>query len=472
MYRLPVTRHVRRPAAWAALLAAATLAAGLLAPASASASAAPTRTPTLASGSRATTAITPPQHDPFYKPPAGYGSTAPGTILRSRRVNLAALGFLPQNVQAWQVLYRTTGYNGKPMATVTTLVRPAGPAPKAVVSYQIAEDASAPQCAPSYALRPGVAPGNTINQAELVLIDTVVAKGFAVSIPDYEGPQGEFGAPDQPGYAILDGLRAAMTFHPLGLPGAGTPAAIWGYSGGSLVSGWAGQVQPTYAPDINLRGVAVGGFVTNLAQALTTVNGGIGAGLIPSVLPGVLRGDPALATAIRPYLTAAGSALLAKAGSQCETTNVTEYPFLNLSNYLTEPLATVLALPAVQSAMARLNLGGSVPAAPMFVYHAVNDELIPIAGPDAIVPAYCAGGDSITYYRDDLSEHASLAIIGAPAALAWITQRLGAGAPPQGCATTTVPSMLLLPPGLASLPSFLTAIVAALLVSIHGVATR
>jgi hypothetical protein len=462
MYRLPVARHLRRPTAWAALLSAATLAGGLLVPAAASA--APTPAP--AGGTRAghaTAAIRPPPHDPCYKPPAGYASTAPGTILRSRRVNLAALGFLPQNVQAWQVLYRTTGYNGKPMSTVTTLVRPSGPAPQAVVSYQIAEDASAPQCAPSYALRPGVNPGNSINQAELVLIDTVVAKGFAVSIPDYEGPNGEFGAPDQPGYAILDGLRAAMKFHPLGLPGAGTPAAIWGYSGGSLVSGWAAQVQPSYAPTISLRGVAVGGFVTNLAQALTTINGGIGAGLIPSVLPGVLRASPALATAIHPYLTAAGHALLAKAGSQCETTNVTDYPFLNLSNYLTEPLATVLALPAVQSAMARLNLGGSAPAAPMFVYHAVSDELIPIAGPDAVVPAYCAQGDSITYYRDDLSEHASLAIIGAPAALAWITQRLGGGAAPQGCTTTTVPSMLLIPPGLASLPSFLTAIVTALL---------
>jgi hypothetical protein len=467
MYRLPVTRHLGRPAAWAALLAAAALAGGLLTPATASAAPTPasgTRAP--ASGTRAahaTAAITPPQHDPFYKPPAGWAATAPGTILRSRPVNLAALGFLPQNVQAWQVLYRTTGYNGKPMATVTTLVRPSGPAPQAVVSYQIAEDASAPQCAPSYALRPGVNPGNAVNQAELVLIDTVVAKGFAVSIPDYEGPDGEFGAPDQPGYAILDGLRAAMKFHPLGLPGAGTPAAIWGYSGGSLASGWAAQVQPSYAPDINLRGVAVGGFVTNLAQVLTTVNGGIAAGLIPSALPGLLRADPALATAIHPYLTAAGQGLLAKAGSQCETTNVTDYPFLNISNYLTEPLATVLALPAVQSAMAPLNLGGSAPDTPMFVYHAVNDELVPIAGPDAIVPAYCAQGDSITYYRDDLSDHATLAIIGAPAALAWISQRLDGGTPPRGCTTTTVPSMLLIPPGLASLPSFLTAIVAALL---------
>jgi hypothetical protein len=453
MYRLPFTRRPRRPAGRVVLLATATLAGGLLASTPASATLAP----------HVAAAITPPQHDPFYKPPAGYASTAPGTILRSRPVNLAVLGFLPQNVQAWQVLYRSTNYQGKPMATVTTVVRPSGPAPKAVVSYQVAEDASAPQCAPSYALRPGVNPGNAVNQAELVLIDAVVADGFAVSIPDYEGPDGEFGAPRQPGYAILDGLRAAEHFRPLGLPGSGTPAAIWGYSGGSLASGWAAQVQPGYAPGLNLRGVAVGGFATNLTQAITTINGGIGAGLIPSALPGVLRADPALATALHPYLTPAGQALLQTAGSQCETTNITSYPFLNISNYLTEPLATVLAVPAVQTALATLNLGSTTPTAPLFIYHAVNDELIPISGVDAIDASYCAAGDSVTYYRDDLGEHVTEVLAGAPDALNWITQRLDGGPVPQGCTTSTVPSMLLVPPGLTALPPFLIPILDTLL---------
>jgi hypothetical protein len=349
------------------------------------------------------------------------------------------------------------------MATVTTVVRPSGPAPQAVVSYQVAEDASAPQCAPSYALRPGVNPGNAVNQAELVLIDAVVTDGFAVSIPDYEGPDGEFGAPRQPGYAILDGLRAAERFRPLGLPGPGTPAAIWGYSGGSLASGWAAQVQPGYAPGLNLRGVAVGGFATNLTQAITTINGGIGAGLIPSALPGVLRADPALASALHPYITPAGQALLATAGSQCETTNLTSYPFLNISNYLTEPLATVLAVPAVQAALAPLNLGGTAPTAPLFVYHAVNDELIAVSGVDAIVASYCAAGDSVTYYRDDFGEHVTEALAGAPDALNWITQRLDGGPVPQGCTTSTVPSMLLVPPGLTALPPFLIPILDTLL---------
>jgi len=433
---------------------------------------APAASASVASTARvASKAPPPPQHDHFYKPPAGYASTAPGTILRSRPVQVATFATLPQNISAWQLLYRTTNYKGKPEATVTTVLLPAGGKPRALLSYQIAEDAVAPQCAPSYELRSGVGPSGAINQAELLLIDAAVAEGFAVSIPDYEGPGGDFGAARQPGYAILDGIRAAEQFTPLELDGLSTPVGIWGYSGGSLVSGWAAQVQPSYAPDINLLGVAVGGFVTNLAQAVTQINGGVGAGLIVSVLSGVARTVPALAAAIKTYVTPAGQALLAQGASQCETTNVLDYPFTNLDNYLTIPLTQFLALPAIKAALTGLDLGSSAPTAPLFVYHAVNDELIPIAGADATVSGYCADGDSVTYTRDLLSEHATLALIGAPAALNWLTQRLTGGAVPQGCTTTTVPSMLLTVGGLEDLPSFLVADILALLDQPIGIGT-
>jgi hypothetical protein len=59
-----------------------------------------------------------------------------------------------------------------------------------------------------------------------------------------------------------------------------------------VASGWAAQVQPSYAPDINLKGVAVGGFLTNLAQAIQQTNGGPGAGLIVSVLTGMASPAP------------------------------------------------------------------------------------------------------------------------------------------------------------------------------------
>ena len=62
-----------------------------------------------------------PAKDAFYQPPAGYEHARPGTILRSRDVELAFLGFIPQKFHATQLLYRTTDLNGEPQATVTTI---------------------------------------------------------------------------------------------------------------------------------------------------------------------------------------------------------------------------------------------------------------------------------------------------------------------------------------------------------------
>ena len=59
-----------------------------------------------------------PSKDPFFTPPAGFEHAEPGTVLRSRDVELGFLGLIPQKVKATQLLYRTTDLNGLPLATV------------------------------------------------------------------------------------------------------------------------------------------------------------------------------------------------------------------------------------------------------------------------------------------------------------------------------------------------------------------
>src|SRR5260370_5626094 len=70
-----------------------------------------------------------PSDDPFYQPPPGFQHAEPGTVLRSRDVELAFLGLIPQPVRAVQLLYRTMDMNGEPEATVTTVIVPAELAP-------------------------------------------------------------------------------------------------------------------------------------------------------------------------------------------------------------------------------------------------------------------------------------------------------------------------------------------------------
>ena len=101
------------------------------------------------------------------------------------------------------------------------------------MSYQCAIDAVAGRCFPSYALRRRAKALGAVAQFEFFLVAAALAEGWAVSVPDHEGPKGMWGAPYEPGYHVLDGVRAAMHSERLGLSpdprwacGA-TPAVAW-----------------------------------------------------------------------------------------------------------------------------------------------------------------------------------------------------------------------------------------------------
>ncbi len=202
-----------------------------------------------------------PPDDPFYLAPPDLACLAPGTVVRTRPVELALFGLVPQRISAWQLLYRTCDLDGAPEVSVTTVLLPwdADPAvSRPLVSFQCAIDAVAPQCFPSYALRRGARTVGSIAPLELPIIAMALRQGWAVSVPDHEGLGGRFGAAREPGYRALDGIRAAVGFAPLGLSPA-DPVALWGYSGGGLATAWAAELAAEYAPELNIVGGGGGG---------------------------------------------------------------------------------------------------------------------------------------------------------------------------------------------------------------------
>jgi hypothetical protein len=394
----------------------------------------------------ASAAPVPPQSDPFYQPPSGYQATAPGTILRTRTVSVAAFAYLPQKVQAWQLLYRTTDTQGNPEATVTTVLEPANATPSAnrpLLSYQVAEDSSAPQCAISYQLQQGSDNSNTVAEAEILLVDAAIGQGWAVSVPDYEGPASAYTGGRQAGQAVLDGIRATENFSTIGLAGSATKVGIWGYSGGALASGWASELQPGYAPELHIAGVAEGGLPVNLENVLNGINGGPFAGIAMSGIAGLAHAYPQLADFLNTYLTAAGKSAFATVNSQCNAQNAGRFAFTDIYQYFS--VSDPLSLPVPQQVLTDDTLGKHTPTAPMFVYQSVNDELIPHADVDAVVGKYCSAGANVTYQRDTLSEHVILAVTGAPDALNWLSDRLNGKPAASGCSTTNVVSSLFSP---------------------------
>ena len=253
-----------------------------------------------------------PADDPFYDPPQGFQHAAPGTVLRSRDVEVAFLGLIPQKFTATQLLYRTTDMNGVPEATVTTVIAPAERAPGQVcpvLSYQCAIDAVTSRCFPSYALRRwALAPG-ALAQLEFFLISAALAEGWAVSVPDHEGPNGAWGTPYEPGYRVLDGLRAALNSEKLGLS-AEAPIGLWGYSGGGLATAWAAEVSGSYAPELNIVGAVLGSPVGDLGHTFRRLNGSFYSGLPAMVVAALSHAYPDLDRVIQEHATDTGKAML------------------------------------------------------------------------------------------------------------------------------------------------------------------
>ena len=371
-----------------------------------------------------------PSDDPFYQPPPGYQHAMPGTVLRSRDVELAFLGLIPQRAMATQLLYRTTDMNGNPEATATTVIVPADVTPEhpcPVLSYQCAIDAVTSRCFPSYALRRNAWAVGALAQLELLLIAAALAEGWAVSIPDHEGRTGMWGAPYEPGYFILDGVRAALSAERLGLsPSA--PVGLWGYSGGGLATAWAAELCADYAAELDIVGAVLGSPVGDLGHTFRRLNGTFLSGLPAMVIAALAHIYPDLDRVIQEHANDEGRALLQRLEGMTTVGAVLRMAKKDVGVYLDRPLEEILTMPEVRHVFDSIKLGATVPTPPVLIVQAVHDYLIDVEDIDELANTYSTGGADVTYHRDAFNEHLLLHPLSAPMTLRWLQDRF-AGRP-------------------------------------------
>ncbi|CRG91468.1 hypothetical protein PISL3812_08517 [Talaromyces islandicus] len=397
-----------------------------------------------------------PTEDPFYTPPAGYESSAPGTILASRAPpgGIAAFSIAPLHVDsAWQILYRTTDSFGEATSSVTTILVPKNADFTKLLSYQVAEDASNPNCAPSYAFQLGAATDGALGlmmpQLELLLIETVLAQGWVVAVPDHLGPKATFLANNLSGHAVLDNIRAALASTKFTNISSDATVAMWGYSGGSLASGFAAELQPSYAPELNIVGAALGGTVPQILPVINATNKGLFTGLIPSGIMGLANQYPEIENVINEYLLPSKKADFEKARSQCLVGDITTYLGKDIYSYVTN--SSFLTEPAVTKVLNENKMGHNAPKIPLLVYKSSNDEISAVNYTDSLVSQYCAAGTSVEYKKDYLSEHGTMAVIGAPDAILWLEDRMRGVPVDTGCSTSSAFTSLSDPSTLAVL---------------------
>ena len=369
----------------------------------------------------------PPSQDPFYSAPTDYESALPGSILRIRAAPGNLTSVIGNCSSAYNILYRTTDSKYDPSWAVTTLFIPSSLSNatscvngtvegNALLSYQIPYNSPNPDASPSYALYAGGFPD----------IPTALDQGWYVNVPDFEGPLASFGLGVQEGHATLDSVRAVLSSG-FGLA-SDARYAMWGYSGGSLASEWAAELQKQYAPELNFAGAALGGLPPNATDTLISINGSSFAGLVPSILLGLTTQYPDAYQYLLSKLNPAGpynaSTFLSVTKMNIEEA-FTAFAGQNMFNYFVDGISDIYVpiLEAIFDSNVYMGYHG-IPQMPMFMYKAIGDELSVIADTDVLVNRYCGVGVNILYQRNTVGGHLAEYTNGDARAFAWLSNVL------------------------------------------------
>lgn len=384
-----------------------------------------------------------PRNDPFYsyKGATPLSQLAPGTVLDHRDVTLAA-GTNSLPIPATQLLYRTSDEQGRPEATVTTFAAtPAAQAAPRIVAYLSFYDSLSDKCDPSYTLQggdPGAA-NSQLTEVEQALVAQYYASNYVVTVPDFEGPDLHWTAGHEAGYGTLDSIRATESYLQAA---ATTPVALSGYSGGSIAADWASELAPTYAPEVNLVGVAEGGIPVDFAHNLSYIEGSqTWSGIIPAVLVALSR---AYGLDAAKYASPLGQQLMAKVQDECIGDFSGTTPGLTSDQLLKPEYRPLLQQPDFVAIVNNLIMGTvpGHPAGPLLMAvgndpnnsgggpndKAQGDDIMVTKDVEALAHEYCGQGVPLQYQVFSNSTHEQAALAFEAVATPFIASRF-AGTP-------------------------------------------
>ncbi len=395
-----------------------------------------------------------PADHPFYQytGDAPLSSVAPGTVLKTRTINAHIFG-IKTPIKTVQLLYRSTSQVGTPTTNVTSVLLP--PLRNAhstkVISYQSAYDSLDPSDQPSYQLTGKVTFGGVIAQAENAMLAATILSGYTIAIPDTEGQTADFADGPEYGMNTLDGLRATFSSPATKLKPT-SKAALIGYSGGAIGTGWAAQMAPTYAPDVNTRlvGAAMGGVLVHPGHNLDYIEGSKQwAGVAPMAIVGVAR---AFGIDMKPYLSAYGLKVYSKLQRAPIASVIGAYPGLTWKQIAKPQYPTATSVKAFVDVANQVIMGrDGHPTIPMYIGQGANGESEGTAGNKpgigpgdgvmiagdvrALANQYCDQGVSVMYKEHSRLGHTATVPVWAQTAVPWLLKRFGGAPAPQNCGT-------------------------------------
>lgn len=380
----------------------------------------------------------------FYTPPDPLPPGRPGDLIRTEPSPLVLepsgqLGAIMAT--GTRIMYRSTDSHGNPMAVTGTYFEPynawPGAGPRPLIVYGPGTQGLGDQCAPSRQFNQGIHFSPFLDLAfnyEELFVATLVARGFAIVMTDYQG----LGTPGVHTYvnrvaeadAMLDAGRAAMRLPGTSLDPHG-PMALWGYSQGGGASAAAVELAPEYAPELNIVGAFAGAPPADLKEQIPFTDGSVLVGLIGYALNSVMASYPEYAEMVSALLTPMGRKLVEDTKEQCIAETAMRFRFKRMQDFFIGDVSKLVSNPSFVALFDAQHLGTYKPQAPVFILSNRYDPLVPWAPAAQLGRDWCALGADVQFWTNEepplfnklAVNHALPMLVDGERAMQWISDR-------------------------------------------------
>lgn len=337
--------------------------------------------------------------------------------------------FAPAGAQAWRILYRSKGMNGEPIAVSGVAVIPPGPAPangRPIVAWAHPTTGVVPHCAPSLAL---------FVFQQMQGLRPLIERGAVVVATDYPGLGTAGPHPYLVGtseaQAVLDSVRVAR-----GLPnaGGGNSFAVWGHSQGGHAALYTGLLAETYAPELNLVGVAAAAPATDLVTLMADdfkTSGG--KNLTAMTLWSWAR---VFKAPIDKVVVPAAIPTVDQLANECIENIFDIIERQSQEKVLEQTFLSVTSIATVEpyKSLAARNSPGALPKAiPLFLAQGSTDNLVQPAVTQTYFQRQCKAGSRVTMHLMPGVNHGFAARDSANAAVIWMGERFAGNPAPSDC---------------------------------------
>ena len=336
----------------------------------------------------------------------------PGTLISAAPISA------PRGARAWHIVYHSRAVDGRDIAVTGILMSPINArSDTPLITWAHPTTGTADQC--------------TLSQhgtANLPMPDELLARGWAVVATDYPG----LGTTDPHPYlvgaseahAVLDAARTARSFRESGL-GLDSPIAIWGFSQGGHAASFAGELAPTYAPELPIKGVILASPVSDVdrfARRAETMPDQFG--VLVTIVAGFAAAYPDLDP--RTVFTDEVMGQFSELENRCIGA---------VNDYFSRPIASMLrASPSNSALFAQRfaeNRTASMPIPhPILVVQGALDDIVNPADTQAMVERFCAFGVTVDSVIVPDAKHG---VMDAYPFADWLAGRFAGQAAPSTC---------------------------------------